>query len=508
MSRVLGVNLSFLGLVFLPALLPMDNLAEAVTQLKQVHVLTRHGARTPLPKDGQTLLETVGSTLTATGEKQMYEVGEWIRQTYNQNNFLEFYNPAEVFLESSNLDRTLLSANSLSSAVFPIGSGSLLPQSPSIPVYSRDVSNDVYLRSWYDENCPAFHERVEKVYDSQQWKLLESNSQGILAKLGSLFPDDQTNNPDQIVDGTVVMRHLWSYYDILKVVDTECNPDPTSFSCLGLGSETIALNNKLTPSEMNQLEALLGDTEELKFGVATAGNLLGSRLLWRMIDRMEESIDVKFFLYSAHAPTILGFLSTLKEWQVDDDHPDFGSAVIIEVYEEPNSGLRSIRVLYKAAKKSSATFIPLRDANCEVEIAAEDIIGGAPTPGNGNLLLCPLNVFKDWAEANTLSTTEEWCEACQNVNSDVCLRARSNNFFQDLEDSLESNEGDASLLVGILAGFVVGVTLMGISCFLFNRRPSRREDAIDTYASQFPAASKEDIGVEQSMVENDLASIN
>ena len=44
----------------------------AVPELKQVHVVTRHGARTPLPKNAETLVEQAGSTLTPIGQKQLY----------------------------------------------------------------------------------------------------------------------------------------------------------------------------------------------------------------------------------------------------------------------------------------------------------------------------------------------------------------------------------------------------------------------------------------------------
>ncbi len=50
----------------------------------------------------------------------MYDLGVWLRQTYNTNGFLEFYNPSLHRLDSSNLDRTLTSANSLSLGLFPL----------------------------------------------------------------------------------------------------------------------------------------------------------------------------------------------------------------------------------------------------------------------------------------------------------------------------------------------------------------------------------------------------
>ena len=39
-------------------------------------------------------------------------------------------------------------------------------------------------------------------------------------------------------------------------------------------------------------------------------------------------------MYSAHAPTILGLFSTLKEGTEDEQFIDYGSALIMEVYQE------------------------------------------------------------------------------------------------------------------------------------------------------------------------------
>jgi hypothetical protein len=91
------------------------------SKLKQLHVITRHGSRPALNKDGHSLLEEGGETITPIGQKQLYDLGQWLRSTYNEDeNFLEVYDPSKDRFESSNLDRTLTSANALSMGLFPL----------------------------------------------------------------------------------------------------------------------------------------------------------------------------------------------------------------------------------------------------------------------------------------------------------------------------------------------------------------------------------------------------
>jgi hypothetical protein len=65
------------------ALVVQSNLkAAADTQLKQIHVINRHGSRTMFPKDAVTLIEEDDATLTPLGQSQLFNLGSWLRQTY------------------------------------------------------------------------------------------------------------------------------------------------------------------------------------------------------------------------------------------------------------------------------------------------------------------------------------------------------------------------------------------------------------------------------------------
>ena len=57
--------------------------SSSALELKQVHVVTRHGSRRPLPKTAVTLEETSEtSLLTPLGQQQHYELGLWLQERY------------------------------------------------------------------------------------------------------------------------------------------------------------------------------------------------------------------------------------------------------------------------------------------------------------------------------------------------------------------------------------------------------------------------------------------
>lgn len=466
---------------------------QAVPQLKQVHVVTRHGISTPLPNDAETLLELAGgNTLTPQGQRQLYDVGEWLRQVYSNDGFLQYYDPSEVRLESSASESTLSSASALSLGLFPYKAQaanhgetlyeSLLPEMPGLPVYSIKDSNDIYIRAFH-HNCPAFEARLQKLYESLQWTTLESNNQGILTKLSSLFPEDRDS--PKISNGKVVLQYLWNYYEMIKVARTECFMNRTSYACTSLGSDVYNLRDALSDAEFDELETLMASSEAMKFGIATAGNLLGSQLLWRMLQRITDT-NGKFFLYSAHGPTLLSLMSAVQEWSTAERLPSYGSAIIMEVYQETDSSQAySIRFLYRAFDMVAATYIPMTRANCEAPFT-----GNAPTSfgeSDEGLSHCLLDEFVAWASSNTLMKPEDWCAACENTSADVCLQVLVNKehaldrAFDEFESSYDDDQQRALIIAGtFFGGFFTGLLVWCIGNILRRRHSARTEQASDT----------------------------
>lgn len=471
--------------------------ADSKPVLKQIHVVTRHGARTRLNKDGNTLLETAGSTLTPTGQKQLYDLGVWLRQTYNIDGFLEYYDPAEVRLESSDLDRTLTSANALSRGLFPLNAqaaehglelfNSLLPGGmPSIPVYSHSAQNDIYQRA-YHRNCPKFHDNMDAMFESSAWRTLEEANWEFLGSIARHFPDEANEDDgSKFQNGRIKLQHLWNFYDAINVAREECIGQPFAYSCQVQGVEALELANNVDDEEFSRLETLMGESEKLKFGVETAGNLLGSRLLWKMLDRINDNQDSKFFLYSAHAPTLMGLLSTLQEWQDIEPHPKYGSAIIMEVYRDDETLDHTLRFVYRSGESNKTEFINVKNAVCNTSRHAESV----PAATLDGLLddqstHCEYTSFLQWAIDHTLISDLDWCQACENKSADVCLRERADEILAGHENLLDEMEeqllkdGSQPLLVAsffLLGFFSACILLLLVNCVSRHQTTQTRED--------------------------------
>ena len=192
-------------------------------------------------------------------------------------------------LESSDLDRTVTSASALSLGLFPYKAQagdygealyeSILPEMPGLPIYSMQQKNDMFLRAYYTGNCPVYEDRLEELYASSDWKQVQSNNEELLHKVALAFPqdaDDGDNDPsnNKILDGAVVLKQLWNYYDTINVARTECIPNASVYSCTSMGPDVYNLKDALSDDDFEKLERLASDTEIMKFSQEIAGNLL------------------------------------------------------------------------------------------------------------------------------------------------------------------------------------------------------------------------------------------
>ncbi|KAF8561965.1 hypothetical protein P879_10699 [Paragonimus westermani] len=108
------------------------NTSDDSLKLQHIHVLFRHGDRTPLvdPINKDVPFITtwpLGSgQLTEKGILQEYELGQWLRKKYG--NFIpEKYNGSDFHMRSTDVDRTLMSAQCVSAGVFHNSSSPLQP---------------------------------------------------------------------------------------------------------------------------------------------------------------------------------------------------------------------------------------------------------------------------------------------------------------------------------------------------------------------------------------------
>ncbi|XP_054585715.1 prostatic acid phosphatase isoform X3 [Eptesicus fuscus] len=136
----------------------------------------RHGDRSPIetfPNDPvkETSWPQGFGQLTQLGMEQHYELGEYIRKRYGK--FLnESYKHQQVYVRSTDIDRTLMSAMTNLAALFPPEGISLwnpnLPWQP-IPVHTVPLVEDRLLFLPF-RNCPRFQELERETLKSEEFQ--------------------------------------------------------------------------------------------------------------------------------------------------------------------------------------------------------------------------------------------------------------------------------------------------------------------------------------------------
>jgi hypothetical protein len=94
--------------------LAIVQLTQATQKLGFVYELVRHGARAPIVKEPEGAFHVGVGLLTETGMRQRYTLGRFNRQRYieRENLLDEVYNPKQIYIQSTGVDRTLQSSYS------------------------------------------------------------------------------------------------------------------------------------------------------------------------------------------------------------------------------------------------------------------------------------------------------------------------------------------------------------------------------------------------------------
>ncbi|EEC45710.1 predicted protein [Phaeodactylum tricornutum CCAP 1055/1] len=421
--------------------------------IRQVHVITRHGARYPLQKNSDNLKEQTRNGLTPLGVSQLHSLGGWLAIRYDA--FFEdgAAASARIRLESSALQRTIESANALAlgfwKASFPNDeTSSLLPANSTfvpLSVYSTPLESDIRIRAY--DKCVAFHKQLDRLYESETWIGIENDNRAFLGKLASIpkFSEYSAKSAD---GGRIVpLKELWNVFDLIHVAKTECE-DLTGSTCQSLADPDVA--DVLNVEEWTQLQGLAHRAELLKYRDSFAGRMVGANLLLQILERMQDT-TVDFFLYSAHYPTILGLLSALDEDPIDT-LPDYGTALLFEVYYDNETNTEWFQIKYRPGDivQNSSTLVSLgkrcHNATCQ---------------------------HLDFDEFLSTWSVTAWCNECGTESTSVCSVGVPKFCSSDL---------DRPVLVGFFVGLVSA--LAGIGIVLSKRFLNRRNNAVQTSQQQ------------------------
>jgi Histidine phosphatase superfamily (branch 2) len=404
-------NTLLLSLLLLYSIVSFTGVS-AQNVLRQVHIITQHGASYPLnPKHPD---ET---ELTATGEKQMYDLGVWIKRRYI--GFLEKTDPDLVHFESCASDRAVTGANAIAMGLFNVSSrdpnkesqlpnGTILPR-PNIPVYTPHYTkaNDVTFRSY--DTCNAYQSRLTELFKGEIKNLAEdSQLQPILRKLSQQSTLAAHSN---VSTGTIALQDIGAIVDIITVAKLECDGRKRTPACHALPN----VHSVLTDNEWTKLQRYAYDIEKMKFTKEMAGTMLGAHILQRITSRMmnaysDSFIDAHVNLYSAQDTTLWGIVAALGEYNWLEESGGSGkltppgSALIMELYDRistPGVSDFIVDLYYKPGNNDTATLL-------------------STVCGHNNTENCKLTSLATFVDMS--STSKRWCKDCGNDSAEICLR--------------------------------------------------------------------------------------
>ena len=286
----------------------------SVSNLRQVHLLFRHGARTPCDlyptdpyKDPAYWPVGLGQ-LTNEGKRMHFELGQWLRMRYD--GFLsENYSEQEILVRSTDVDRALMSAQSNLAGLFPPSGywqwNTHLSWQP-IPVHTMPLSMDTRLSTKHTE-CPRLDEKKEMLKTSPYMKTVFSDNKHLIDYISahSGWNVQTINQLDFIYDALLVEAQnnltlpLWAH----KVFP---------------GGQFEKLRNL----------AFLTDTWDEEMQRLQAGPFM-IELMSHLDAVTTQSPTRKLFMYSGHDVTISFVLNSLGVF--NNLPPPYASLVIFEL---------------------------------------------------------------------------------------------------------------------------------------------------------------------------------
>ncbi|XP_014224950.1 prostatic acid phosphatase [Trichogramma pretiosum] len=292
------------------------------------NVLFRHGDRTPInpypndPYKNESSWPVPFGQLTNTGKHQHFLLGQWLRKRY-ADLLPEKYSPYEIYIRSTDVDRTLMSAEANLAGLYPPIDNEKwdLQQWMPIPVHTAPESEDSLLAG--KKFCDKYSIELQKVLNSPEIKEIEENNAELFAYLS-----EKTGRKISTLE---TVNYLYSILYIESLY-----------------------KKKLPEWTSNVYPELLKPLAELSFTTQAYNKILqrfkSGPLLKEMINHMvlksknALTPDRKVWVYSAHDDTVANLMMTLN---VFEPHcPPYAATLLVELRLHPIVG-HAVTVSYK-----------------------------------------------------------------------------------------------------------------------------------------------------------------
>ncbi|XP_075046202.1 testicular acid phosphatase homolog isoform X2 [Mixophyes fleayi] len=299
--------------------------------LHQSNRVYRHGDRSPIdiyPTDPykETVWDNGLQQLTQVGIRQQYELGQYLRKRYKT--FLSpSYRKEEIYVRSTDYDRTLMSAQANLAGLYPPNGTQLwsleIPWQP-IPVHTVPLSQDRLLK-FPSKDCPRFDELIKETTQLPEYQNRMNGWKDFTGRMA--------NYTGYSVE-SILPHRVWKVYDTLFCQN----------------SHNLTLPAWATPQVLGTLEEISAFNIKAHMGLyrpeekaRLTGGILVEAVIRNFTDAIRKS-SPKMVMYSAHDSTILALQGALGVY--NGIHPPYASCHIFEFYKN-NDGAYSVGMYYR-----------------------------------------------------------------------------------------------------------------------------------------------------------------
>ncbi|XP_058793286.1 venom acid phosphatase Acph-1-like [Phymastichus coffea] len=324
----------------------------AEPQLQLINIVFRHGDRTPVlhaifptdPYHNSSFYPYGHGGLTNDGKYRIYKFGEFLRRRYKD--FLgDVYLPNLIYVRSTDVDRTKMSAQLVLAALFPPSDlqkwhDTLDWQPIPITYYPKPLdvilavtSQSSYLRidePTINSLSLSFIRAKKRVSKTEYIRNRLKHFEAFISQLEKLTG-----------------MKIKETYDVTKIYDTLYCEWKMNLTLPSWTNE-IFPNGKLLDAALIDYELMTYDQNMTYDLVGKLAEKIREDIL--AVTNTRETIErKKLYLYSGHEVNVVGALMSLQIY--DRDHiPTYGSAVIIELLKENDKYY--VKVLYYKGNSS------------------------------------------------------------------------------------------------------------------------------------------------------------
>nr|XP_002131109.1 prostatic acid phosphatase [Ciona intestinalis] len=293
-------------------------------QLVFVNLIWRHGARSPVrtyptnPYNNQRVWPQGFGQLTQLGMQQHYKLGQYFRERYHSFLNVSFYNRSQIYIRSTDFDRTLMSAESNMAGLFPPEgkqkwNGTNTSWQP-VPIHTVPKPQEEVLRFPVTKCNLKYNQLLKDVFASKEYKAVDVKYQGFYKQIAA----------DVQWKGELNLNNLWIISDPIICED----------------AANLTLPTWVSESVLKTFREIVGIEMSVKFGGLPVhyripmARINGGLLVKQIIDNIKLNINgssnYKVVAYSAHDTTLSALLVALACF--NNLPPPFASTVIIEMY--------------------------------------------------------------------------------------------------------------------------------------------------------------------------------